>query len=146
MNFIAWLEQYSIPYFIAWGYENLPDQHSGGDVDMYIHPEHYAMVAEELARRNYSSAKCPAYGSDHKHEQFAQSGCYSLHLFSNFCFDFMGKTLVLTIDPQQILQDRTKWKEFWVSSPMVEMLFTALRILGGRKDANCMERIKKHSF
>lgn len=144
-SFIEWLNRSYIPYFIAWGYERLPEEHSGGDVDICVYPSCYMAVAEELARRGYSSAKCPAYSEAHRHEQFAQSGSYSLDIFSSFCFPFMGKIMVLNVDSERIFRvGRIRWKEFWVSSPIAETLFTALRIVGGRKDENCMERIKKH--
>lgn len=140
-NFIEWLNNSSIPYLIPWGYEKLPEELSGGDVDLCVHPEHYLAVAKELLRRGYSYANCPAYSLTHMHAHFAQTGYHSIDLFSSFCFAFEGKTTVLNIDVKAFLFGKIKHGDFWISSPLVELLFTALRIVGGRKD--CIERLRK---
>lgn len=142
INLIEWLNHAAIPYFIAWGCEKLPEHLSGGDVDMYVHPTYYSMVAEELEHRGYSSTKCPAFGENHKHGQFARARSHTIDLFSSFCFAFMGKTTVFIADSNLLLHGRTKVKQFWVSSPIIETLFNSLRVIGGRKD--CMKRITKY--
>lgn len=142
IDFIEWLNESATPYFIAWGYEKLPEHPSGGDVDMYVHPAHYSIVAKELEHLGYSPTRCPAFNENHKHAQFSRTGKHTIDLFSSFCFAFMGKTTVFIADPTLVLHGRTKMKQFWVSSPIIETLFSLLRVIGGRKD--CMERATKY--
>ena len=136
--FIDWLNHSAIVYFIPWGYEELPFHLSGGDVDLYVHPKQYATVTRELLRRGYAQSQCPA---SHDHAQFAQAGYHSIDLFSSFCFSFEGKTTLLHIDANHLIQGRTKRGMLWIASPVVELLFTALRVVGGRTD--CITRLKK---
>lgn len=144
--FIQWLNNGSIPYFIAWGYENLPEQNSGGDVDIYVHPSHFDYVVASLAMKSYSFINCPA---NHKHTHLNCMDSYSIDLFSSFCFAYKGKTTVLSIkDPDQLLYGRRYVEKssygfdgFWIASPMVEALFNSLRVIGGRSD--CIKRVEK---
>jgi len=145
-EFIQWLNDSSIPYFIAWGYEDLPKQNSGGDVDIYVHPSYFEQVIDKLVKKNYSYIYCPA---NHKHAHLSCINGYSIDLFCSFCFAYKGKTTVLNIkDPELLLYGKrfvTKNKYgldgFWVASPILEALFNALRVIGGRID--CITRVEK---
>ena len=133
-GFIYYLNSTLTSYFVAWGYEELPEKHSGGDVDICIHPHHYGYVADELRHRGYSSTKCPNYDNEHHHEHFTRSGCYTLDLFDSFCFAYNGRTVVLKLDPFYLFKGFRRKGKISIASPTVELLFTSLRIIGGRKD------------
>lgn len=145
-EFIQWLNNLSIPYFIAWGYENLPEQNSGGDIDIYVHPSHFDQVVDKLVEMDYSYVNCPA---NHKHTHLSCINSYSIDLFSSFCFAYKGKTTVLSIENPDLLLYGKRFVHkstygingFWVASPIVEALFSSLRVIGGRED--CMKRVEK---
>ena len=139
MDFITWLNDHA-QYVILWGYEGLPEQIHGGDVDIFIRPEDYDSVVEELHRRGYSSATCPHYNSKHKHEQLSREGDYTLHLCDSFCFTIKEKTYLLILHHNYILRHK-RFISFWVADPMTTAFLTALRVIAGRKD--CMTRLKK---
>jgi len=143
-QFIEWMND-NTEYVVLWGYEGLPEQIHGGDVDIFISPVEYEKVVDELHRRGYRSSLCPHYSDLHRHEQVARQGDYTLHLCDSFCFVIDGKSYLLKVPATDILQKRRLklWepeKGFWISSRTVEALLTALRVIAGRKD--CMNRLK----
>lgn len=129
-------------YCVAWGYEKLPEQPSGGDVDMYMHPLAFSSVTKELKRQGYMASNCPHYCERHHHTHFAHADCFTIDLFDSFCYSHDGKSHLLMIDPHRILEGRFFWNGIWVASPVVELLFTTLRVIGGRAD--CMSRVHKY--
>ena len=132
LSLLNWLNDSAIPYFIAWGYESLPEQPSGGDVDLYVHPGSYDIVAHELTQRGYASDLLE--NEEHLPAQFGCAGLHTIHLFSSFCFNFQNKVTRLRIDAHHLLQGRLFVNGMWVANPTVELLFTALRFMGGRTD------------
>lgn len=149
MNFVTWLNDSYIRYFIAWGYEQLPQQHSGGDVDICVSQQHYQFVSFELRSRGYVPTKCGRYSNmtpastdtTHLHEHFAAPEQFTIDMFTTFCFAYEGQTTVLMIDPFSYEPARIQQGAFWTASPFIESLFTSLRVLGGRQD--CVKRLIK---
>ena len=144
VNFIGWLARQKIIYFVAWGYEGLPEKIHGGDVDMFVHPAYYFEVKEKLLQMGYRAHKCSKYCESHKHEMFSHEESYNLHIFDSFCFSSAGKYFLLKLEPNE-LTCRLRYKkgtDIRIPSPAIEMLFTALRIYGGRKD--CVSRLNKY--
>ena len=142
-NFVGWLSRQKIIYFVAWGYEKLPDKIHGGDIDMFVHPGYYFEVKEKLLEMGYVAHECPKHGVLHKHEQFSHRGLYNLHIFDSFCFGSAGKYFLLNID-QKYLTCNLQYKkgtDIRIPSPAIEALFTVLRVYGGRSD--CVVRLKK---
>lgn len=138
-EFVKWLND-SASYFIAWGYEGLPEHPSGGDVDIYVHPDDFVKVYSFLVQKGYAATDCIV---NHKHAHFSCEAQYSIDLFSSFCFAFEGKTRILVVDnPNLFLHGRIRRGSFWIASPIIELLFNSLRVIGGRKD--CMKRIEKY--
>ena len=142
VKLIRWLKISGVPYFVAWGYEGLPDNHSGGDIDLYVHPDYYGKVAETLNARGYKSAPCPY---KHQHAQFGRTGYYTIHLFSSLCFKLGTSIRHTTISPDELLANRRQHGEIFVASPLVETFFSLLRYVSGRKDPQIIERIMKSS-
>ena len=139
MSFIRWLNSQSIDYFIAWGYEQLPEIHSGGDVDICVNPQHYMMVEHELRLRGFTPANCARHGEGHYHGHFGSPNEFTIEIFSSLCFGYEGKITVLNISYEHFTH--AKRGEILISSPVTEALFTNLRVLGGRKD--CLKRLEK---
>jgi len=142
MKVIAFLHSEGITYMIPWGFESLPDENHGGDIDMCVSNIGYPRLADELKRQGYSAHPCPYYSKEHRHAQFARTDRYSLHIFDSFCFVLYGKPMLLTIDHQVLLWCRCHMRGMWVANPVLEMLFTCLRVMGGRTD--CIKRLKKY--
>jgi hypothetical protein len=141
-KFIEWLESSGIPYFVPWGYEGLPEQIHGGDVDMFVLPGFYERVEENLVRLGYSVARCPIYSDRHRHAQFSRMDDYTIHLSDSFCFNFKGKYLLLNIDGEDLMGRAVRHDGWlWVADSVLELALTVLRIMGGRLD--CMTRLKK---
>jgi len=141
-SFVNWLNEKAVLYCVPWGYEKLPEEPSGGDVDMYVHPHVFRKVADELKRRGYTASNCPHYHEKHHHTYFSRTDCFTIDLFDSFSYSHKGKTHLLMIPPKFILEGRFFWNAMCVASPIVELLFTALRVIGGRTD--CMKRLEKY--
>ena len=143
INFVSWLSRQKIIYFVAWGFEKLPEKVHGGDVDMFVHPSYYFEVKEKLLENDYVAHRCPKYSASHKHEQFSHKELYKLHIFDSFCFSSAGKYFLLNVDTKYLTCNLRykKGTDIHIPSPVVEALFTALRIYGGRLD--CVSRLRK---
>lgn len=144
VNFVSWLSRQRIIYFVAWGYEKLPEKIHGGDIDMFVCPAYYFEVKERLLDKGYVAHRCPKYSDSHKHEQFCHKELYNLHIFDSFCFSSAGKYFLLKVD-QKYLTSNLRYKkgtDIRIPSPVIETLFTALRVFGGRSD--CVSRLKKY--
>lgn len=143
VSFVGWLSRHRVIYFVAWGYEKLPEEVHGGDIDMFVHPAYYPEVKERLLGMGYRAHKCPKYCELHKHEMFSHKELYSLHVFDSFCFSSMGKYFLLNVDPNDLTCNLRykKGTDIRIPSPVIETLFTSLRIYGGRSD--CVSRLKK---
>ena len=143
VNFVGWLSRQKIIYFVAWGYEKLPEKIHGGDVDMFVHPAYYHEVEERLLGMGYTTRECPKYSEVHKHVWFRHEEFYCIHVFTSFCFYCGGKWFLLKVDAKD-LTCNLRYKQgtdIRIPSPAIEALFTALRVYGGRSD--CVVRLRK---
>lgn len=125
-------------YYIAWGYENLP-QHTGGDLDIFVYKPDYPIIQKILEENNYKHTPCiyKKNNPSHLHDYYNKDNL-TIDLFNTLCLSINGKPYQLTLTYTPTRKDNIP------VNPDLELLFNLLRHYTGRKEPQIIQRIQKY--